>query len=66
MEKIISGSDDKTIKVWDMATGKLLTDLEGHEKSVTCVSFSANGYNIVSGSDDKTIKIWDIETGDEL
>ena len=56
--KIISGSFDKTIKIWDANTGECLETLEGHSGSVKSVSYSPDGKNIISGSDDKTIKIW--------
>ena len=59
---VASGSDDETIKIWDIEKG-LLKTFEGHTSSVNSVSWSQNALLIASGSDDKTIKIWDIETG---
>jgi WD40 repeat protein len=58
---IISGSYDKTIKIWDIDTGSCLKTLEGHTYSVRSVYVKDN--LIVSGSWDNTIKIWDIDTG---
>ncbi|PHH93085.1 hypothetical protein CDD83_1370 [Cordyceps sp. RAO-2017] len=57
------GSDDKTVKIWDKATGELQT-LEGHRFGVTSVAFSVHrGCRLLaSGSDDKTIKVWDATT----
>ena len=63
-KRIASGSDDKTIKVWDAATGAEVMTLRAHERSR--VTFSPDGRRIVSGSDDKTIKVWDSATGTEL
>jgi WD40 repeat protein len=60
---IVSGSKDKTIKIWDLATGKLLHTLTGHSDEVNSIAISSDGKTIVSGSRDKTIKIWDITTG---
>ena len=60
---IVSGSSDKTIKIWDFKTGKCLNTLEGHSYSVNSVAISPDGKYIVSGSYDKTIKIWDFKTG---
>jgi len=57
---IISGSEDKTIKIWDFSTFKLVTTLEGHTFSVNSVAVSDK--YIISGSNDSTIKIWDIST----
>jgi WD40 repeat protein len=64
--RIISGSGDKTIKVWDAETGDELMTLRGHKEGVTSVAFSPDGKRMVSGSGDKTIKIWDAATGVEL
>ncbi|MEE1000646.1 MAG: hypothetical protein U0L37_01625 [Bacteroidales bacterium] len=56
--KIISGSLDETIKIWDTNTGECLKTLMGHIGPVWSVAFSPDGTKIVSGSDDKTVKIW--------
>ena len=60
---VVSGSADKTIKIWDCETGTCTQTLEGHGDWVRSVAFSADGRHVVSGSDDQTIKIWDCETG---
>ncbi len=64
--RIVSGSSDNSIKLWDAATGAELRTLTGHSDSVLSVSFSPDGSRIVSGSSDKTIKLWDAATGAEL
>ncbi|MEE0882640.1 MAG: PEGA domain-containing protein, partial [Bacteroidales bacterium] len=61
--KIVSGSLDKTVKIWDVNTGQCLKTLEGHSNVVTSVAYSPDGRKIVSVSGDKTIKIWDANTG---
>ncbi len=53
---IVSGCIDKTIKIWNIETGKCLKTLKGHTHWVESVAI--NEKYIVSGSDDKTIKIW--------
>jgi len=54
--KIVSGSDDKTIQVWDASTGvEMLPPIQGHNSVIHSVAFLPNGSKIVSGSDDKTI-----------
>jgi hypothetical protein len=57
---LVSGSRDKTIKVWDLATGKELRTLKGHQDLVRSVALSSDGKTLVSGSGDKTIKVWDL------
>ena len=58
--KIISGSDDETVKFWDFSSGNLLNTFVDHSESVNSVAFSRDGLSIVSGSNDKTLKIWDV------
>jgi WD40 repeat protein len=65
--KIVSGSSDKTIRVWDASTGvEMLPPLRGHDDLIRSVAFSPNGSKIVSGSDVKTIQVWDASTGNAL
>ena len=63
---VVSGSYDRTIKIWDVKTGKELREFIGHKNAVHFVSFSPCGQFIVSGSRDGIIKLWDVKTGKEL
>ncbi len=66
-KKIVSGSRDKTIRIWDLETGKELKVLSGHTDAVYSVAITPNGKQIVSaGSGDKTVRIWDLDTGQQL
>ncbi len=65
-KRLATGSDDKTAKIWDAGTGKLLMTLLGHTDKVESVAFSPDGKRLATGSDDKTAKIWDARTGKEL
>jgi len=65
-KRMVSASEDKTVKVWDAATGAELMTLRGHSDQVAGVAFSPDGKRIVSGSADNTIRVWDAATGDEL
>jgi len=64
--RIVSGSSDKTVRVWDAETGDQVARLDGHERGVTSVAFAPDSGRIVSGSDDKTVRVWDAETGAQL
>ncbi len=62
-KQVVSGSYDKTVRLWDAATGALQQTLEGHSRWVTSVAFSPDGKQVVSGSYDKTVRLWDAATG---
>ena len=59
---LVSGSEDMTIKLWDIQTGGLTKTFHGHIDKVISVSISVNCTVIASGSLDKTIRLWDIQT----
>ena len=61
---LVSGSLDKTIKLWDVQTGGVVKTFCGHKHWVYCVSISADSTMIASGSGDTTICLWDSQTGD--
>lgn len=60
-DKIITGSDDANINVYDTKTGALRSTLEGHEGGVWALQYEGNV--LVSGSTDRTVRVWDIEKG---
>ncbi|KAI0168927.1 WD40 repeat-like protein [Hypoxylon sp. FL1284] len=60
-DKIITGSDDMLIHVYDTKTGKLSRRLEGHEGGVWALQYEGN--ILVSGSTDRSVRVWDIEKG---
>jgi WD40 repeat protein len=64
--RIISGSSDNSIRIWDAQTGGALHELKGHSSSVNSVAISHDGTRIISGSDDNSIRIWDAQTGGAL
>ncbi|ORY32489.1 WD40 repeat-like protein [Rhizoclosmatium globosum] len=60
---VVSGSNDKTVKVWSVETGECVKTIVGHSALVNCVVFLPDSKTVVSGSNDKTIKVWSVETG---
>ncbi|MDE5089406.1 MAG: WD40 repeat domain-containing serine/threonine-protein kinase [Trichodesmium sp. St16_bin2-tuft] len=63
-QKIVaSGSEDETIKLWEVDSGREILTIRGHSGYVNSVAFSPNGEILASGSDDKTIRLWEVQTG---
>ena len=52
--KVVSGSNDQTVRIWDAVTGECEQTLEGHSEAVNSASFSPDGTKVVSGSADNT------------
>jgi WD40 repeat protein/tRNA A-37 threonylcarbamoyl transferase component Bud32 len=67
---VASGSNDNTVKLWQIATGKLVRTLggwfSGHSSMVNAIAFSPDGDLLATGSWDDTIKLWQVSTGKEL
>jgi WD40 repeat protein len=61
-QKVVSGSNDKTLRVWDIDNGECLQEFKGHEDWVSTVAV-INEQKVVSGSRDKTLRVWDIHSG---
>ena len=63
---LLTGSYDKTLILWEVATGKALRTFTGHLEGVTSVAFFPDGKRAISGSYDKTLIIWDVASGEPI
>jgi WD40 repeat protein len=57
---VASGSQDHTIRLWDLAGRHLIGSLAGHTDGVLSVAFSPDGKTLASGSADKTVRLWNL------
>ena len=64
--RVLSGSFDKTVKLWDAATGQPIRNFVGHAGWVNSVAFSSDGGRALSSGRDGTIRIWNVSTGELL
>lgn len=64
--RAVSGSADRTLKVWNLDTGLLLRTLVGHADSINAVAVTPDGKQAVSASYDKTLRVWNLDSGLEV
>ena len=64
--RLACGADDGTVRLWDLATGTLLTTLTGHRGAVHEVAFSRDGRRAATAADDGTVRLWDLATGAQV
>jgi WD40 repeat protein len=57
-KRIVTGSSDGTVRVWDAKTGQSLADLKGHTGGVLCLAVSGDGAFVVTGAGDGTARVW--------
>jgi serine/threonine protein kinase len=62
-EMLVTGSDDRTIKLWNLRTKQEIRTFKGHSSWIYAIAISPDGQIIASGSADKTIKLWNLNTG---
>jgi WD40 repeat protein/serine/threonine protein kinase len=61
--RLATAGDDGTVKVWDVANGRVMLTLKGHTDQIWSVAFSPDGKRLASASFDRTVKLWDAATG---
>lgn len=64
--RLITGSADKTIRVFLILNGLCESIMKGHTGAITCLLFNSSTNTIISGSEDRTVRIWDLYSGEEL
>jgi WD40 repeat protein len=65
-KRMLSGSQDMTLRLWDVETRKCLQTLKGHTAEVCAVALSPDGKRAVSGGHDKVLRLWDLTTGQHI
>ncbi|TMQ18355.1 MAG: hypothetical protein E6J91_08105 [Deltaproteobacteria bacterium] len=61
--RAVSASQDQTLRLWDLVTGRMLAIFEGHSERVTACAVTHDGRRLLSASLDRTLKLWDLATG---
>jgi WD40 repeat protein len=64
--QVVSGSVDRTARLWDAATGTLLVTYQGHMSTVESAAFSRDGARLVTASADGTVRQWDVRSGQAI
>jgi WD40 repeat protein len=64
-QRAVSGSEDNTVKLWNLESGEELRSMSDHEEGLVAVAVTWDGRTLISASRDNTIKMWDLERGDE-
>jgi WD40 repeat protein len=63
---VATASADRTIRVWDAATGQSVSEIRGHDDAVTSIAYSRDGKLLISASADRTARVWVAATGVEI
>ncbi|HEY7391915.1 MAG TPA: hypothetical protein VH640_25585, partial [Bryobacteraceae bacterium] len=61
-DRLVSGGSDRTVRVWDVASGDQLTCYQGHDDEVCSIVLSPDGRYMASGANDAKVRIWDLES----
>jgi WD40 repeat protein len=64
--RAVSGSRDRTLRVWNLESGQTVRTLEGHTDAVQGVAVTPDGHRAVSASRDRTLRVWDLQSVKEI
>jgi WD40 repeat protein len=62
---LVTGSRDKSIRVWDLNTTKVIRTLQGHTDEITSLAFNKDGTMLASASKDQNVRVWNLSSADE-
>jgi len=63
---VVTGSDDRSARIWEVESGELLQTLDGHDDTVVCAAFSPDGRRLLTAGYGKAVRLWDLTTGQTL
>jgi WD40 repeat protein len=63
--QLVTGGEDRTVRVWDTKTGKQLRSFQGHATKVTAVAVRSDGRQVASAAEDGAVRVWDLNASDE-
>ena len=62
-KRVLTGAQDRTVRLWDLTTGHCLRKLEGHHSRVRAITWSSDPRYVLSAEDDFSLRVWDLKTG---
>lgn len=63
---LVTGGEDRTIKIWEVATGRLIRAISGHRGFVNCAALSADGRVVAASVGEKSVRLYNVETGEQI
>jgi WD40 repeat protein len=64
--RLVSGGEDRTVRVWDVGTGKCQAELHGHTETVCAAAFHPQGKRLATAGFDRAVYLWDVARGEEV